>query len=73
MHLWIDVCHSALYGHQFSLGSGEQLVDIFNVNLVAMLIAGVAIVSVFVYVPIISDFAFWFMLAAYLLLFHHKK
>jgi hypothetical protein len=54
-------------------GEGASRVDIFNVNLVAMLIAGLAIVAVFVYVPVVSDFSFWFMLTAYLMLFHHGK
>jgi len=47
-------------------------VNIFDVNLVAMLIAGLAIVAVFVYIPFVSDYAFWFMLAAYIMLFVKK-
>ena len=46
--------------------------NIFDVNLVAMLIAGLAIVAVFVYIPFVSDYAFWFMLAAYIMLFVKK-
>jgi hypothetical protein len=44
--------------------------DIFSVHVVAMLVAGLAVVAVFVYIPFVSNFAFWFMLAAYLMLFH---
>jgi hypothetical protein len=47
-------------------------VNIFDVNLVAMLIAGLAIVAVFVYIPFVSDYAFWFMLGAYIMLFVKK-
>jgi hypothetical protein len=47
-------------------------VNIFDVNVVAMLIAGLAIVAVFCYIPFVSDYAFWFMLAAYIMLFVKK-
>jgi hypothetical protein len=56
-----------------SHSGGGVSVDIFNVNLIAMLLAGLAIVAVFVYIPFVSDYAFWIMLSAYLLLFHHGK
>jgi uncharacterized membrane protein YuzA (DUF378 family) len=48
-------------------------VGVFNVNLIAMLIVGVTMMAVFVYIPTVSGVAFCFMLAAYLVLFHHKK
>jgi hypothetical protein len=35
-------------------------------------IAFLALVSVFVYVPFVSDFAFWFMLSAYIGLAAHR-
>jgi hypothetical protein len=44
--------------------------DIFSVHVVAMLVAGLSLVAVFVHIPFVSNFAFWFMLAAYLMLFH---
>jgi len=44
--------------------------DIFSVHVVAMVVAGLSLVAVFVYIPFVSNFAFWFMLAAYLMLFH---
>jgi len=34
----------------------------------SLLVAGVAIVSVFVYIPVVSDYAFWVMAAAYILI-----
>ncbi len=46
--------------------------DIFSVHVVTLLIAGLAIVAVFTYIPIVSDFAFWFMLAAYIMLAQHR-
>jgi len=52
-------------------GPGAPTVfDIFSVHVVAMLVAGLSLVAVFVYIPFVSNFAFWFMLAAYLMLFH---
>jgi hypothetical protein len=48
-------------------------VNIFDATFVAMLVAGLAIVAVFIYIPFVSDYAFWFMLAAYLMLFHQGK
>jgi hypothetical protein len=44
--------------------------DIFSIPIVAMLLAGLSIVAVFIYIPFVSNFAFWFMLAAYMMLFH---
>jgi hypothetical protein len=44
--------------------------DIFSVHVVAMFIAGLSLIAVFVDIPFVSNFAFWFMLAAYLVLFH---
>jgi hypothetical protein len=46
--------------------------DIFSVPIVAMLIAGLSLVAVFIYIPFVSNFAFWFMLAAYMMLFHQS-
>lgn len=44
--------------------------DIFSVPIIAMLVAGLSLVAVFIYIPFVSNFAFWFMLAAYMMLFH---
>lgn len=46
--------------------------DIFSVHVVSLLVAGLATVAVFVYVPFVSDYAFWFMLGAFLMLFQHR-
>jgi hypothetical protein len=59
--------------HRYSGGAGGVTVlDIFSVHIVAMLVAGLAVVAVFVYIPFVSNFAFWFMLAAYVMLFQHS-
>jgi hypothetical protein len=41
---------------------------VISAHLVSLLVAGVAIVSVFVYIPVVSDYAFWVMVAAYVLI-----
>ena len=42
--------------------------NIFDVHVVTLIIAGLAVVSVFVYIPVVSNYAFWFLLAAYIML-----
>jgi hypothetical protein len=46
--------------------------DIFSVHVISLVIAGVAIVAVFHYISIVSDYAFWFMLAAYIMLAQYR-
>jgi hypothetical protein len=46
--------------------------DIFSVHVVSLLLVGLAVVAVFVYIPIVSDYAFWFVVAAYVLLAGHR-
>jgi hypothetical protein len=42
--------------------------NIFSVHVVSLVVAGLAIVAVFVDIPFVSDYAFWFVLAAYVML-----
>ena len=42
--------------------------NIFSVHVVSLVIAGLAVVAVFVNMPFVSDYAFWFMVAAYIML-----
>lgn len=46
--------------------------NIFSVHVISLVIAFLALVAVFVYIPFVSDFAFWFMLAAYIGLAAHR-
>jgi hypothetical protein len=45
---------------------------VFDNYVLSLILAGVAIVSVFNYIPIISDLAFWIMLLAYGLLTQYQ-
>jgi hypothetical protein len=46
--------------------------NIFSVHVISLVIAFLALVAVFVYIPFVSDYAFWFMLAAYIGLAAHR-
>ena len=42
--------------------------EVYGAHILSLVLAGVAIVAVVDYIPVISDVAFWIMLAAYALL-----
>jgi hypothetical protein len=46
--------------------------NIFSVHVISLVVALLALVAVFVYIPFVSDYAFWFMLAAYIGLAGHR-
>ena len=48
------------------------MLNIFTVHYVSLILVGVSVVAVFTYIPVISDFAFWFALAAYIMLWGYR-
>jgi hypothetical protein len=46
--------------------------NIFSVHVISLIVAGLAVVAVFVYIPFVSDYAFWFLVAAYVMLAGHR-
>jgi hypothetical protein len=46
--------------------------NIFSAHVVSLVIALLALVAVFVYIPFVSDYAFWFMVSAYVMLAAHR-
>jgi hypothetical protein len=46
--------------------------EIFSGHRVSLYIAFLSLVSVFVYIPFISDYAYWFLIAAYVILAAHR-
>jgi hypothetical protein len=42
--------------------------EIFSGHRVSLLIAFLSLVSVFAYIPFVSDYAYWFLMAAYVIL-----
>ena len=53
--------------------SGAVVVfNVFCVHDISLIVALLAVVAVFVYIPFVSDYAFWFMSAAYIMLAGHR-
>ena len=46
--------------------------NILGVHVISLIVAGLAVVAVFAYIPFVSDYAFWFMVAAYIMLAGHR-
>jgi hypothetical protein len=46
--------------------------NIFGPHVVSLVVAMLALVSVFAYIPFVSEYAFWFMAAAYVMLAAHR-
>jgi hypothetical protein len=42
--------------------------DFFSVHGISLIIAGLAVVAVFIHIPFVSEYAFWFAIAAYVML-----
>ena len=50
----------------------SAMFNIFSVHIISLLIAGLSVVSVFVYIPLVSDYAFWVLVAAYVMVAGHR-
>jgi hypothetical protein len=46
--------------------------NVFSVHVISLIVALLALVAVFVYIPFVSEYAFWFMVAAYIMLAGHR-
>ncbi len=46
--------------------------NIFSAHIISLIIAILAIIAVFVYIPFVSDYAFWFLFVAYVSLAGHR-
>ena len=46
--------------------------NLFSIHVVSLCIAFLALVAVFVYLPFVSDYAFWFMFSAYVGMAAHR-
>ncbi len=53
---------------------GKELAvfNVFSVHVISLIVALLAVVAVFVYIPFVSAYAFWFMVAAYIMLAGHR-
>lgn len=48
------------------------MLNIFTVHYVSLVVIGLAVIAVFTYIPIVSEFAFWVALAAYIMLWGYR-
>jgi hypothetical protein len=48
------------------------MVNIFSVHYTSLVMVGLAIIAVFNYIPFVSEFAFWVVLAAFIMLWGYK-
>jgi hypothetical protein len=46
------------------------MLDIFNIHNVSLILVILGIVAVYQYIPVVSEYAFWVVLAAYVMLVH---
>jgi hypothetical protein len=53
-------------------GKESAAFNIFSVHVISLIVAGLALVAVFVYIPFVSEHAFWFLVAAYIMLAGHR-
>ena len=54
------------------MSTAVAVFNIFSVHVISLVVALLAVVAVFVYIPFVSDYAFWFMVAAYVMLAGHR-
>jgi hypothetical protein len=54
------------------MATAVAVFDIFSGHRVSLLIAFLSLVSVFVYIPFVSDYAYWFLMAAYVVIAAHR-
>jgi hypothetical protein len=54
------------------MSTAVAVFNIFSVHIISLVVALLAVVAVFVYIPFVSDYAFWFMVAAYIMLAGHR-
>jgi len=50
----------------------SAMFNIFGVHIVSLILAGLSLVSVFVQIPFVSDYAYWFLVAAYVMVAGHR-
>jgi hypothetical protein len=50
------------------MSTAVAVFNVFSVHVISLIVALLAVVAVFVYIPFVSDYAFWFMVSAYIML-----
>jgi len=66
--VWERAGRSSILAQTSRAQGASSMFNIFSVHVISLLVAGLSVVAVFVYIPFVSDYAFWFMVAAYVML-----
>jgi hypothetical protein len=61
-----------VFGRAAKMSTTVAVFNVFSVHVISLVVAFLAVVAVFVYIPFVSDYAFWFMVAAYIMLAGHR-
>jgi len=61
-----------VFGRAAGMSTTVAVFNVFSVHVISLVVALLAVVAVFVYIPFVSDYAFWFMVAAYIMLAGHR-
>ncbi len=61
-----------VFGRAAEMSTTVAVFNVFSVHVISLVVALLAVVAVFVYIPFVSDYAFWFMVAAYIMLAGHR-
>jgi len=60
-------CHEG-FREVAGMSTAVAVFNVFSVHVISLIVAGLALVAVFVYIPFVSEYAFWFLTAAYIML-----
>lgn len=48
------------------------MLNIFTAHYISLVLVGLSVIAVFTYIPVVSDFAFWIALAAFIMLWRYR-
>ena len=54
------------------MATGVVVFEIFSGHRISLLIAFLSLVAVFAYIPFVSEYAYWFLMAAYVMMAAHR-
>ena len=67
-----DFCSREDLREIMGMSTNVAVFNVFSVHVISLIVALLALVAVFVYIPFVSEYAFWFMVAAYIMLAGHR-
>jgi len=54
------------------MAAAVAVFEVFSGHRVSLLIAFLSLVAVFIYIPFVSDYTYWFLMAAYVIIAAHR-